>query len=124
VILLGDFNIPGFDWYNGLPSTNCHYYSKLIGEVIYSSICFLGLSQYNYSENGDNLLDLVFANFADFTINPTEYDIVQPDHYHPLSIIDCIMPIRHSKHTVNIPFKRYSAGNYLLFNYDWAAEPR
>jgi hypothetical protein len=91
--------------------------------VIYSSICFLGLSQHNYSEDGVNLLDLVFPNSADFTIYRAEYGIVQSDHYHPPNITDCIMPIRHSKHTVNIPFNRYSAGDYLLLcdalsNYD------
>jgi hypothetical protein len=51
------------------------------------------------------LLDLVFSNFADFSINPAEYGIVQPDHYHPHFIIDYIMPIRRSKHTINIPLQ-------------------
>jgi hypothetical protein len=69
VLLLWDFNVPGLDWYSGLPSANCYYYARLKGEVICSSICLLGLSQYNYSEAGVNLLDLVFPNFADFTIN-------------------------------------------------------
>jgi hypothetical protein len=98
--LLGDFNVPGFDWYSGLPSTNCYYYAKLKGEVIYSSICFLWLRKYNYSKDGFNLLDLVFSDVADFTINPAEYGIVQPDHYHSPFIVDCIMPIRLSKHRI------------------------
>jgi hypothetical protein len=101
---LGTFNVPGFDWYSGLQSTNCHYYAKLKAEVIYTSIFFLGLSQYNYSD-GVNLLDLDFLTFQSL-LNPTEYSIVQPNHYHPPFIIDCIMPIRHSKHAINIPFKR------------------
>jgi hypothetical protein len=45
VILLGDFNVPGFDWESGLPRENCQFYSKLRGEAIYTSTCFLGLGQ-------------------------------------------------------------------------------
>jgi hypothetical protein len=43
VLLLGNFNVPGFDWNSGLRSNNSHYYAKLKGEVIHFSICFLGL---------------------------------------------------------------------------------
>jgi hypothetical protein len=34
VILLGDLNVPGFDWESGLPSENCQFYSKLRGDAI------------------------------------------------------------------------------------------
>jgi hypothetical protein len=60
VLLLGDFNVPGFDSNSGLPSLNCHFYTRLKGDVIHSATCFLGLSQHNYSDSGSNLLDLVF----------------------------------------------------------------
>jgi hypothetical protein len=111
--LLGDFNVPSFAWYSGLPSINCHYCAKQKGEVIYP-IYFLDLSKYNYSDNGVNLLDLIFLNFADFSINAAESGIVRVNHYHPRFIIDCIMPIRISKPTINIPFRRYSAGDYFV----------
>jgi hypothetical protein len=47
VVLLGDFNVPGYDWVSGLPHANTHYYTKLRSEVIQNAACFLGLSQYN-----------------------------------------------------------------------------
>jgi hypothetical protein len=70
VPLLMDLSIPCSDWNYGLPSINCHYYAKLKGEVIYSSICLLRLSQYNYSNSGVGSLDLVFfSNFVDRSVN-------------------------------------------------------
>jgi hypothetical protein len=68
VILLGDFNVPGYDWVYGLPHANTHYYTKLRGEVIQNSASFLGLSQNNLTTQIKNLLDLVFANFSDVAV--------------------------------------------------------
>jgi hypothetical protein len=65
VVLLGDFNIPGYDWISGLPHASTHYCTKLRGEVIQNAARFLGLSQYNLTTQSTNLLDLVFANFTD-----------------------------------------------------------
>jgi hypothetical protein len=44
VILMGDFNTPGFDWECGLPVPNYHYYPKLRGDAIYTFMCLLGHS--------------------------------------------------------------------------------
>jgi hypothetical protein len=52
VLLLGDFNVPGFDWNNGSPSPNCHFYTKLKGDAIHSAICYLGLNQQNHPVKG------------------------------------------------------------------------
>jgi hypothetical protein len=60
VLLLGDFNVPRFGWKYGLPSPNCHFYTKLKGDMIHSATCFLGLNQHNYPDSGSNFLDLVF----------------------------------------------------------------
>jgi hypothetical protein len=38
VILMGDFNAPGFNWEIGAPLPKCHYYSRLKGDVIYISM--------------------------------------------------------------------------------------
>jgi hypothetical protein len=46
VILLGDFNAPGFNWGLGSPLPNYHYYSKIKGDDIYTSACLLGLRQF------------------------------------------------------------------------------
>jgi hypothetical protein len=97
VLLLGDFSVPGFDWNSGLASLNCHFYTKLKGDVTHSATCFLGLSQHNYSDSGSNLLDLVFSSFADLTVDHPANRLVQPDNFHPRFIIDCTMPVRRIK---------------------------
>jgi hypothetical protein len=38
VLLLGDFSVPGYDWNSGLPSPNCHFYTKFKGVVVHSAI--------------------------------------------------------------------------------------
>jgi hypothetical protein len=63
IILLGDFNAPGFKWVRGSSLPNCCYYSKLKGDAIYTSACLLGLRQLIKLADSRNLLDLVFANF-------------------------------------------------------------
>jgi hypothetical protein len=42
VVLLDDFNVLGYDWVNGFPQANSHYYTKLRGDVIHSTTCYLG----------------------------------------------------------------------------------
>lgn len=36
--LIRDFTVSGFDWNCGLLSSNCHYYTKLKGDMIYSPL--------------------------------------------------------------------------------------
>jgi hypothetical protein len=67
VNLLGDFNVPGYDWVNGFPQTNLHYYTKIRGEIVHNATCCLGLQQENFAVNSTNLLDLVCPNFYDVT---------------------------------------------------------
>jgi hypothetical protein len=78
VVLLGDFNVPGYDWVNGFPQDNTHYYIKLRGDVIHNSTCYLGLSQYNLISQNKNLLDLVFANFSNANVYNYKFDLVEP----------------------------------------------
>jgi hypothetical protein len=94
VLLLGDFNVPGFDWNKGLPSPHCHYYTKMKGDVIHSATCFLGLNQHNHSVSGSNLLDLVFSNSVDISLDHVDYGLVHSDQFHPPFIIDCSMSHR------------------------------
>jgi hypothetical protein len=124
--LLGDFNVPGFDWNSGLPSLNSHLYTKLKGDVIHSATCFLGLIQHNYSDSGRNFLDLVFSNFADLTVDHPANGLVQLDNFHPPFIIECTMPVRRIKQNCNIFYKKFSAGNYAvlynaLYNCEWSS---
>jgi hypothetical protein len=37
VVMVGDFNTPGFDWNHGLSVPDCHDYTKLRDDAIYTS---------------------------------------------------------------------------------------
>jgi hypothetical protein len=60
-------------------------------------MCVAGLNQPNYLNNGNKLLDLVFTDFADISIDLPEYGANQPDHFRLLFIADCITQIRSSR---------------------------
>jgi hypothetical protein len=74
IVLLGDFNAPGFNWVRGSPLPGCHYYSKLKGDAIYNSACLLGLRQFAVATDNHNLLDLVFSNLPDLKPVPSYSD--------------------------------------------------
>ncbi|PNF31813.1 hypothetical protein B7P43_G09329, partial [Cryptotermes secundus] len=117
VVLLGDFNVPGFNWIRGSPLPNCHYYAKLKGDAIYTSACLLGLRQYAVAVDNHNLLDLVFSNLTDLKPGPSYSDLVKPDPYHPPLIIDVHLP--HITYNPDYKFshRKFAAGNYtLLYN--------
>jgi hypothetical protein len=86
--LLGNFNVPDFDWNFVLPFPNCHFYTKLKGDVIHSPTCLLSLNQHNYPDTGSNLLDIIFSEFADLSVDHAEYGPDQDSHFHPPCIID------------------------------------
>jgi hypothetical protein len=62
VVLLDDFNVPGYNWVNGFPQANSHYNTKIVGGIIKNATCCLGLQQFNLTVSKTNLPDLVFAN--------------------------------------------------------------
>ncbi|PNF33582.1 hypothetical protein B7P43_G14684 [Cryptotermes secundus] len=82
VIMVGDFNAPGFDWKSGLALPNSHYYSKLKGDAIYTSTCLLNLNQCIDNVRSSNLLDLIFSNLSDISITPIHSGPIKPDNYH------------------------------------------
>jgi hypothetical protein len=101
VVLLSDLNVPGFDWANGFPQANSHYYTKIRGDTVQSAACYLGLSQYNLTIQNKNLLDLVFANFSCINFTISDLDLVEPDAIHPSLVIDL-------SSTIVFPFKTLS----------------
>jgi hypothetical protein len=120
VLVVGDFNVPGFDWKLGLSSSSSYSYIKLKGEAIYTSTYLLGLSQHNYSRNNGNLLDLIFSNITDFSINFDVQSLVHPDVYHPPFVTELQLPTRRSN-----MFSSISPGDYLMLHntlstYDWS----
>jgi hypothetical protein len=72
VIMVGDFNAPGFDWKIGLSLPNSHHYSKLNGDAIYTSTCLLNLNQGIDTVGSSNLLDLIFSNISDISTTPVD----------------------------------------------------
>jgi hypothetical protein len=63
IIIVGDFNIRGFDWKCGLLLQNFHHCSKLKGEAICTSTCLLNLSLCIDAVGSSNLLDLNIFQF-------------------------------------------------------------
>jgi hypothetical protein len=125
IVLLGHFNVPGFDWANGLPEANSHYCTKIRGDVVHSAACYLGLSQYNLTTKNKNLLDLVFANFSCVNVTISNFDVVEPDVFHPSMVIDLSSTIVSSHSQPTRLSRDYARGDYfLLYNflssYDWS----
>jgi hypothetical protein len=76
--------------------------------IIPSGICFLGFRQRNYLDSGSNLLDLVFTDFAYFSLDGTGKSITQLDQQYAITM-NFTMPIKRSKPNFNTTFKTYSA---------------
>jgi hypothetical protein len=124
VVLLGDFNVPGYNWVNGFPKANFQYYTKIRGGIIQNATCYLGLQQCNFTVRRMNLLELVFANFHNVTVAISDFEWVVPDTYHPPMCTDlniltsCSQSLRYS-------FRNYPRGDYallyeILSSYDWS----
>jgi hypothetical protein len=47
VIMSSDLNVPNYDWVNGVPLPNSHYYNKMKRNSIQTATCFLGHDQRN-----------------------------------------------------------------------------
>jgi hypothetical protein len=82
VIMVGDFNAPGFNWKSGLSLPNSHYYSKLKGDAIYTSTCLLNLNQRIDIVGSSNLFDLIFSNLSDLRITPVDPGLIKPDYHY------------------------------------------
>jgi hypothetical protein len=113
VILLRDFNAPGFNWRCGTSLPSSHHYSKLKGNAMYTSACLLGLGQLIEAADSPNLLDLVFANFSDLASAPADFGLIKPNAYHPPLII-CTYLQHFPSSPTSTPSRNFSAGDYIL----------
>jgi hypothetical protein len=125
VFPMGDFNTPRFDWMRGLSQANCHYYSKLRGDTIYTSTCLLDLTQRIDAAGSGSLLDLEFTNFSELYINFIDSGIIKTDAYHPPFVIDVFLPFDASTRNCECSHSKFASGDYtLLYNilstYDWS----
>jgi hypothetical protein len=112
--MVGDFNTPGIDWKRGLPLLNSHYYSKLKGDVIYTSTCLLNLSQCTDTVSSSNLLDLIFSNLSELDITPVYPGCKKPDNYHPPLIIDIYLPFATCIQNYVYSYRKFLSGDYAL----------
>lgn len=87
VLLTGNFNVPGFDWERGVPLTNCHFYSKLEGDAIYTSTCVLGCIQHP---------DKVFTNFNHLSTCFADKGVLKPGACHPPIVNEIRYALRNS----------------------------
>jgi hypothetical protein len=55
IVILGDFNVPGYDLANGFLQAISHYYIKIRRDVIGNTASYFGLYQFN-----DNALNTNF----------------------------------------------------------------
>jgi hypothetical protein len=58
--------------------TDSHYYTKLKGDVIYTFICLLNLSQCIDIVSSSNLFDLIFSNLSDLHFTPVNPGLIKP----------------------------------------------
>jgi hypothetical protein len=117
VIMVGDFNTPGFDWKRGVSLPNSHYYSKLKGDAIYTSTCLLNLSQCIDPVGSSNLLDLIFSSLSDLCITLVDPGLVKPDNYQPPFIIDIYLPLATCIQNYVYSYRKFASGDYtLLYN--------
>jgi hypothetical protein len=124
--LLWDFSAPGFNWETEALLSKCHYYSKLKGDVTYTSTLLLVLRQCVEAAGSINRLDLVFANFSDLKLVPAHSVLFTPVTYNPPFIVDVLLPHVNNNLNSEISYLIFSAGNYtLLYNilstYDWSS---
>jgi hypothetical protein len=49
IIILGDFDVPGYDWVNGVPQVISYYYIEFRRDIIGNTASSFGLYQFNYA---------------------------------------------------------------------------
>jgi hypothetical protein len=113
VVLLGDFNVPGYDWVNGFPQANSHYYIKIRGGIIQNATCYLGLKQRNFTVNNMNFLDLVFAHGYNVTVAISDFELVVPDTNVPPLCTDLDI-LTSSSQSLRYSFRNHPRGDYAL----------
>ena len=125
IILLGDFNVPGFDWGDGVFHEILHYNSFAKGSELFASTCYLTLNQINNTVPSKNLLDLIFSNFDDVSVHCATHPMVKEDNYHPSLTLQIALPFLSDNCNSSDRFLNYSLGDYdrlynILYLKDWS----
>jgi hypothetical protein len=81
VVMVGDFNTPGFDWKRGLCLPISCYYSELKGDTMYTSTYLRKFIQCTVTVSSSNLLDLIFYNLSNLCITLVDPGLAKHDNY-------------------------------------------
>jgi hypothetical protein len=60
------------------------------------------------------LFDLVFFSSNFVSSDCVDHGFLYPVPFYPPFIIDCTISLQRNNHNFNTPYKRYSAGDYVL----------
>lgn len=118
-IFCGDYNLPEITWSvnrDGLQYSSC---TGLRVPCVPKELALSGFLQYNSVLNcWNSVLDLVFSNLNDFTVEPAIEHLVPLDLYHPAQSIKYIMmmPVIQFDSTHEF-FKFYKSRYNEIFSY-------
>lgn len=127
IIICGDFNLPSIAWDNDDYGIIVGQSAPLQACSIIDCFAFLNLFQINNIKNAfGSLLDLVFSNDSDITVNLSDSSLLPCDKYHPaiifnLSLNQAEVPYIESSEYEYYNFKLadYIGLNICLSNIDW-----
>lgn len=120
VLMVGDFNAPGYDWLDRSFDPKCNYYSKLRADCLIEFSDYLGLDQLNQR---DRALDLFFTDYEEVKLSRSTTHLVSEDLYHPtLELI--VYRMSCLKRKQNASYLHFPSGDYLglynqLYCHDW-----
>jgi hypothetical protein len=103
---------------------NCHYYSKIKGNLIHATSRLLGLYQHNSSVSNSALLGLVLTNINDLRVSVSDCPLIAPDNYRPPPHLNFKLTVDFQP-AITTPQRSYKHGDYLLIyttlsNCDWS----
>jgi hypothetical protein len=102
-----------YQWSNGTPLHNSYYNNKIKGNLIHTTVCFLGLHQHNDAVPHSSVLESIFSNIKDLNISISNCSTINPDSYHPPVLLDCKLTLDYPH--ISLTPHNYAQGNIFCF---------
>jgi hypothetical protein len=117
-IICGDYNIPSLSWESDKHGLKCvNFLSSQVGSSLIESCSVLNLYQFNSIINAHgNILDLVFSNLLESSINLYDDPFVPIDPCHPPIQINVRLPISQPILNNDRTIYNYVKGDYINAN--------